>query len=130
MSGRNGSGGGLAALVVGGVVFAAGGLLLHYLTSGVGEDDASLIPNAIEDRLDRIVDALNRRFGKQWVQYGIDTLRSGLASVLPQPMVQLVSVVHQVEQAGIRNGWTGYQKRCQAAGMCQAGYGGFAAARA
>lgn len=129
MSGRNGSGGGFAALLVGGVV-VVGGLLLHYLTSGVGEDDASLIPNAIEDRLDRVVDALNRRFGKQWVQYGIDTLRSGLASLLPQPMVQLVSVVQQVEQAGIRNGWTGYQKRCQAAGMCQSGYGGFAAARA
>lgn len=129
MSGRNGSGGGLAALLVGGVV-VAGGLLLHYLTSGVGEDDASLIPNAIEDRLDRVVDALNLRFGKQWVQYGIDTLRSGLASMLPQPMVQLVSVVQQVEKAGIRNGWTGYQKQCQAAGMCQAGYGGFAAARA
>lgn len=129
MSGRNGSGGGLAALLVGGVV-VAGGLLLHYLTSGVGDDDASLIPNAIEDRLDRVVDALNRRFGKQWVQYGIDTLRSGLASMLPQPMVQLVSVVQQIEQVGIRNGWTGYQKRCQAAGMCQAGYGGVAAARA
>lgn len=129
MSGRNGSGGGLVALLVGGVV-VAGGLLLHYLTSGVGEDDASLIPNAIEDRLDRVVDALNRRFGKQWVQYGIDTLRSGLASMLPQPMVQLVSVVHQVEQAGIRNGWTGDQKRCRAAGMCHTGYGGFAAARA
>ena len=129
MSGRNGSGGGFAALLVGGVV-VVGGLLLHYLTSGVGEDDASLIPNAIEDRLDRVVGALNRRFGKQWVQYGIDTLRSGLASMLPQPMVQLVSVVQQVEQAGIRNGWTGHQKRCQAAGMCQAGYGGFAAARA
>lgn len=129
MSGRNGSGGGLAALLVGGVV-VAGGLLLHYLTSGVGDDDASLIPNAIEDRLDRIVDALNRRFGKQWVQYGIDTLRSGLAGMLPQPMVQLVSVVHQVEQAGIRNGWTGYQKRCRAAGMCSSGYGGYRAATA
>lgn len=130
MSGRSESGSGLVGWVIGGVVVAAGGLLLHYLTSGVGEDDAWLIPNSIEERLDRVVDSLNRRFGKQWVQYGIDSLRTGLASVLPQPLVQLVSVVHQVEQAGVRNGWTGYQKRCRAAGLCQSGYGGYAAAPA
>lgn len=128
---KTSSGGGIAGWLLGGAAVAAGGVLLYYLTSGVGDDDASLIPNSIEERLDRVIFALNRRFGKQWVQYGIDALRSGLASVLPQPLVQLVAVVHQVEEAGIRSGLTGYQKRCQATGLCRsAGYGGYAAAAA
>lgn len=46
--------------------------------SGVGYDDVLLIPNAFEDRQDRVVDAHNRRFGKQWVQYGIAPCALGL----------------------------------------------------
>jgi len=108
-----------SGLLIGLGVAAAGAALLHYLTSGVGEADASLIPNSIEDRLDRVVEMLNRKFGKRWVNQALGTLRSGLASVLPPPLVALVEVVHQVERVGAQYNWSGYQKRCEAAGLCR-----------
>ena len=63
------------------------------------------------------------------VQYGIDTLRLGLPVVLPQTDGAVIPVVHQVEQAGIGTAGRAIRSGCQAAGMCQVGYGGFAAAR-
>lgn len=95
-------------------VAGLGTLLLHYFTSGVGEADALFIPNSIEARVDRVVEALNQRFGKRWVNSAVSTLRAGLATVLPAPLVAMVDVVHRVEQVGQHYGWNGFQKRNQA----------------
>lgn len=108
-------------LIIGGVVAGALGVsLLYYLTSGVGEADAPLIPNSIERHLDNIVDALNRRFGKRWVNQALSTLKAGLSNVLPPQLVALVNVVHRVEQYGQQQGWNGAQKRYQAVVMSRA----------
>lgn len=111
------------ALIIGAAMTAATALgvgLLYYLKSGAGEADASLIPNSVEQRLDRLVEALNKRFGKQWVTEAMDTLQAGLTKVLPAPLVALVEVVHRVERQGKEAGWSGSQKLHQAAVMARA----------
>lgn len=104
-------------LLIGAAVTAATALsvgLLYYLKSGTGETNAALIPTSLEQRLDRVVEALNRRFGKQWVEQALSTLKVGLERTLPAPLVALVEVVHGVEQIGQKNGWSGLQKRYEA----------------
>lgn len=88
--------------------------LLYYLKSGSGEKSASLIPSSLEQKLDSVVEALNRRFGKHWVEQALSTLKAGLERTIPAPLVALVEVVHGVEQIGQKNGWSGLQKRHEA----------------
>jgi hypothetical protein len=112
--------GGTKALVIGGTT-VLGGLLLYYLLSGAGsENNAPLIPDSIEKHLDRVVDTLNDKFGKKWVNLGIQTLEAGLYSVLPPNVVALVKAVHRAEQAGNRMGLSGSAKRRQAILFVQA----------
>lgn len=67
-----------------------------------------------------MVEALNQRFGKQWVTEVLGTLKAGLEKVLPAPLVALVEVVHRVEKKGQEAGWSGSQKLHQAAAMARA----------
>ena len=76
-----------------------GGFLLYYLKDGAGsERNAALLPDEIEDNLDRVVDELNRLFGRRWVDRGIAALEKSLSAILPTPVVALVSVVHETEK--------------------------------
>lgn len=110
---RNGNNTGLLAAA--GLLL--GGFLLYYLKDGAGsERNAALIPDEVEDSLDRVVDELNRLFGRRWVNRGLAVLEKSLSSILPTPMVALVSIVHQTEQwaEGQRQmgrAVNGYQKR-------------------
>jgi len=100
-------------LMVGGGVL--GGALLYYLMAGAGsEKNAALIPDAIEDRLDLVVKALDGRFGKVWVGRGIAALKSALSETLPAPLVALVDVVVAAETLGRQHRWTGAHKRVHA----------------
>lgn len=115
---NSGPGAGTVIGIVGAVAMAGLAAALYYLKSGVGEADAALIPNAIEDRIDRVIAALNQRFGKQWVDRRLGELQTVIAASLPTPLVGLVDVVYQVERAGRAYRWNGQQKLCQAIGMC------------
>ena len=80
-----------------------GAMGLYYLTAGFGrENNAALIPDAIEDRIDHVVDVLNSKVGKRWVTWGAGQLKSFLRSYLPAPLVGLVDVVHAVEKESHR----------------------------
>lgn len=80
-----------------------GGFLLYYLKDGAGsERNAALLPDEIEDNLDRVVDELNRLFGRRWVDRGIAALEKSLSAILPTPVVALVSVVHETEKWAAR----------------------------
>jgi hypothetical protein len=98
-------------------VLSIGAGLLYYLRAGSGNKDASLIPNAVEDRIDKVVEALNHKFGKRWVNRGVTTLQAGLSTVLPAPLVGLVEVVHRVEHLAEEKGWKSQDKRANAAQM-------------
>ena len=101
--------------VVLGAAAAAGAIGLYYLLAGAGRaNNAALIPDAIEDRIDAVVDALDERYGKAWAQLGLGALQAGLRKVLPAPLVALVDAVYAAEQYGRRHGWTGPQKRAHA----------------
>jgi hypothetical protein len=82
---------GLGALIV--------GVILYHARTGEGdENNSALIPDSIERDLDRVVGALNQRFGHEWIDAGIYWLRSHIRRVLPQ-LVLLVDVVSEVELA-------------------------------
>jgi len=109
MAQRN-SNDGLARLFV-----AVGAAVLYYLGSGKGEEnDAPLIPNDIEGRVDLVVAALNTQFGKRWVDFGLHALTSHLQKVLPRPVVALVNVIYNVEQFARFTEMSGYQKQQRA----------------
>lgn len=76
-----------------------GAFTLYYLTAGRGEEsDAALIPADLEGRIDFVVDALNRKFDKWWVDRGLDVLEIYLKGILPWQVVALIGVIYQVEQ--------------------------------
>jgi hypothetical protein len=81
------------------LLFVGGGaLLLYYAQAGQGEDkNAALIPDSLEDCIDRVVAELNNQFGQRWVTLSFALLSSYLTSVLPADVVRLVGVIHQVE---------------------------------
>lgn len=92
------------------LLLAAGGL--YYTQVGLGkENDAALIPNNLEGQIDRVVAELNKRFGKHWVDWGMDALRSHLQKVLPPQVVALVGVISAVELVSRRTQLTSYAKR-------------------
>mgnify|MGYP000862506166 CR=1 FL=1 len=91
---------------------------LYYLKAGVGEADAAFIPNTIEGRIDRVVAALNQRFGKEWVSRRLSELTAAIQAALPAPLVGFVDVVYQAEQFGKAYRWNGQQKLCHAVGQC------------
>src|SRR5262245_2991141 len=77
-----------ACAILGACTVAAGAFWLYYLLAGPGRrKNAALIPDAIEDRIDAVVEALDARFGKNWVNLGLGALQAGLRKVLPGPLV-------------------------------------------
>lgn len=98
-------------------VITVGAGLLYYLRAGLGGKDASLIPESIEGRIDKVISALNRKYGKRWVNRGVSALQVGLSAVLPAPLVGLVELVHRVEHLAEQQGWKGAEKRTHATQM-------------
>jgi hypothetical protein len=95
------------------LLFVGGGaLLLYYAQAGRGEDNnAALIPDSLEDRIDRVVAKLNNQFGQRWVTLSFDLLSSYLKSVLPTDVVRLVGVIHQVELRARQIQMSSFQKQ-------------------
>lgn len=91
--------------------------LFYYLRAGLGKKDSALIPESIEARIDKVVETLNQKFGKRWVNRGVSTLQAGLAVVLPTPLVGLIELVHRVEHLAEQNGWKSSEKRAHAVQM-------------
>jgi hypothetical protein len=82
-----------------GLLAGAGVIGLYYLTAGAGrENNAALIPDSIENRIDRLVATLNTQVGKDWGNRGVEALKVSLRRTLPPHLVTLVDVVYAVEQ--------------------------------
>lgn len=95
---------------IAGLVVAGLGLL-YYAQTGLGkENDSALIPNTLEGKIDALIDALNKRFDKRWVDRGVGVLKYSLHQVLPAELITLVDVVATVEN--LSKGWmTGAEKK-------------------
>jgi len=89
---RRGSDG--AAKIAGAVLL---GVALVYLVTGRGRNNSLYIPDALEDRIDRLVDALNGAFGQRWVDYGLDALQAHIERTMPQ-LAALTRVVYWAER--------------------------------
>lgn len=81
-----------------GVGFAAAAGTVLYLATGKGEKNSPFIPDALEDQIDAAVDALNRRFGRVWVDHGLAALDEALRAALPSAIVGLLDAIVAVEQ--------------------------------
>jgi hypothetical protein len=88
-------GGGDEALKVVGAV--AVGALLLWLISGRGKNNSLFIPDAIEDRIDRLVEVFNGAFGQRWVDAGLNALQAHIERTMPQ-LAALVNAVYWVEK--------------------------------
>jgi hypothetical protein len=102
------------------LALAIGGLVYHAQTGRGEENDAALIPNDLEHDIDRVVAALNKQFGHQWVDWGIEVLRSYLRRTLPH-VAALVDVVSAVELQSRRWPMTSQAKKQAAVQMALAG---------
>ena len=92
-----------------------GAIALYYLEAGRGsENDAALLPNRLEDRIDFLVTAINKRFGKQWGNRALDVIQASLEKILPADAVALVSVIYGVEQLSKRIPMTSDDKKQRA----------------
>lgn len=95
----------IAGLIVGGAA------LLYYLQTGLNNENSALIPDTVEGKVDALIDRLNKKFGKQWVDLGVWYLKSQLQSTLPAGLVGLIDVVAEVENMSKIRPMTGLQKR-------------------
>jgi hypothetical protein len=95
------------------LLFIGGGALaLYYAQAGRGkENNAALIPDSLEDRIDLVVARLNNRFGHDWVNWSFNILTSYLKTVLPSEVVVLVNVIYQVEMRARPLPMTNIQKQ-------------------
>jgi hypothetical protein len=105
------------------VVVGLGLAFLYYARAGLEkENDAALIPNKLEEQIDILIGALNQRFGKNWVEFGLGILEHYVQNALPSSLVILVGAVAEVENISKRRFMTGYDKRRLAAqlggGIC------------
>jgi hypothetical protein len=71
--------------------------LVYYDKEGREENDAALIPNSLEGRMDFLVGKLNARFGKEWVDKGFDFINAYVQRNYPV-LALVVNAVVQVEQ--------------------------------
>lgn len=100
-------------LAVGGAALLAGAL--YYVKAGAGsEKNAALIPDAVEDPIDQIVDTLNRTFGKNWVDLTLSVLEKALEHALPSKTVAFVKLIHRAEILAKENGIVPSEKKAWA----------------
>lgn len=95
---RRGGGDDLVKAVGVGIVILGAFWGLSYLQRGRGQDNSPLVPDFIEDPIDRVVAGLNNAFGHQWVTRALNVLQAHIERTMPE-VAGLVSVVHRAEQA-------------------------------
>lgn len=71
-------------------------------------------------RLGAVVDALNAKLGREWVNYGIHILEAALSKALPPGLTALISIVHQAAQIGFQRRLFSAQKRMVAVQLVRA----------
>lgn len=105
---------------LGGAALAVAGLGLVYLKTGLGrEKDAALIPDALEEPIDRVVEALKEKFGKQWVDNSAEVLAAALGKTLPKSLRVLIDVVCAVEQEAKSKQMSSEMKRKRAVALAK-----------
>lgn len=113
--GKGGDGWGFWAFV--GLLLAGGSV--YYGQTGRGEEnDAALIPNDLEGRIDFLVGKFNERFSQGWVDKGFDFLNAYVRRNYPV-LALLVGVVVQVEQMSKSNWMASYTKQQTAVQMAR-----------
>jgi hypothetical protein len=104
-----------------GVSVGLGLIGLYYLTAGYDqENNAALIPDSLENRIDHLVNTLNANVGKEWGYEVAETLKVILRRALPAHLVALVDVVYAVERESLRVRMASETKRRRALAIATA----------
>ena len=95
------------------LLWIAGGALVLYVVKTATDEEKSGMPVPTDPggQIDFIVQELNQQFGKQWVQFSLNVVKSYLEKELPKPVVILVDLVYAVEQQSMYKSMTGYEKK-------------------
>lgn len=94
--------------------------LLYYAQTGLGKErDSALIPNILEGRIDALIAALNNKFGKRWVDFGVVAVKYELQRTLPASLVALVDIVANVENTSKVISMSSYEKKRLAVQMAR-----------
>jgi hypothetical protein len=95
-----------------GAAACVGVFVYNYAKSGGGsKKNAVAVPDAIEDRIDVIVDTLNAKWpDKRWADRGLETVAAYLEGVLPPGVARLVDAIQEAETEGSRQNLSGPQK--------------------
>jgi hypothetical protein len=80
-----------------GALFLGAFWYLAYLKSGKGENNSPFVPDAIENRLDHVVAALNQQFGQYWVNTALSFLQRHIELAFPGTAA-LVNAAHWAER--------------------------------
>jgi hypothetical protein len=113
--GKGGEGWGGLLVGLGLVILAA---VMYYDKEGREENDAALIPNSLEGRIDFLVGKLNERFGKEWVNKGFDFINAYAQQNYPV-LALVVNAVVQVEQMSKGQPMNSYIKQQTAVQMAR-----------
>lgn len=90
-------------------VFA--GAVIYYSKVGQGkENNAVAIPDSLERLIDDAVDTLNRRYGKGWIDVGINVAVSYLRRAMPQAAA-VADIIAEVELESRRRPMSGRDKQ-------------------
>lgn len=81
-----------------------------YLLTGRRDKDSPFIPDFVEESIDKVVASLDRRFGKQWVDMGLDVIERYLTGQFPATLASYAKVIFDSELVGRREGWSGKRK--------------------
>ena len=71
--------------------------LVAYLIGGRGKNNSPLLPDAIDDPIDRVVGALHNMFGQRWVNVALNYLQTQMELAMPGTAA-FVKAVHWAEQ--------------------------------
>lgn len=96
--------------VLGAVGVGALALVGVYALTGRREQKSPFIPAYLEEGIDRVVAALDRRFGKHWVDRGLDMVERFLRAQMPATLASYGKVLYDTELMGRREGWSGREK--------------------
>lgn len=102
--------------LLGGVMVGVVGLIaLSRNRSKRQGRESLLLPPMLEAEIDKLISWLEARFGKEWVDFGLDAVQQAVSLGGSELLLRLLKSVYQSEVMGRHKGWSGAEKLAYAA---------------
>lgn len=91
-----------------------GFVYLLYKATGLRGQNSPFIPDAIEDQIDRAIGLLDRSFGKEWVDHGLNAVEQLVRANFDAVAPGLAQVIYSAEEVGRQLQLSGWEKKQRA----------------